>query len=153
MDKYEYRVKTEQMLEYMEKRQYKKAMEIADTIDWRRVKNASMLNNVSEIYEYNGEYQKSRDILFVAYDRSPGSRKIVYRLGILALKINDIEEASDCYEEFVKLAPKDPNQYILKYKILKARRAPVSEQIAALEDFKKAEYVDCLLYTSPSPRD
>ena len=139
MDKYEYRVKTEQMLEYMEKRQYKKAMEIADTIDWRRVKNASMLNNVSEIYEYNGEYQKSRDILFVAYDRSPGSRKIVYRLGILALKINDIEEASDCYEEFVKLAPKDPNQYILKYKILKARRAPVSEQIAALEDFKKAE--------------
>ena len=127
MDKYEYRVKTEQMLEYMEKRQYKKAMEIADTIDWRRVKNASMLNNVSEIYEYNGEYQKSRDILFVAYDRSPGSRKIVYRLGILALKINDIEEASDCYEEFVKLAPKDPNQYILKYKILKARRAPVSE--------------------------
>ena len=118
------------MLEYMEKRQYKKAMEIADTIDWRRVKNASMLNNVSEIYEYNGEYQKSRDILFVAYDRSPGSRKIVYRLGILALKFNDIEEASDCYEEFVKLSPKDPNQYILKYKILKARRAPVSEQIA-----------------------
>ena len=146
MDKYEYRVKTEQMLEYMEKKQYKKAMEIADTIDWRRVKNASMLNNVSEIYEYNGEYQKSRDILFVAYDRSPGSRKIVYRLGILALKINDIEEASDCYEEFVKLAPKDPNQYILKYKILKARREPVSEQIAALEDFKKAEYVEKWAY-------
>ena len=68
MDKYEYRVKTEQMLEYMEKKQYKKAMEIADTIDWRRVKNASMLNNVSEIYEYNGEYQKSRDVLFMAYD-------------------------------------------------------------------------------------
>mgnify|MGYP000081437340 CR=1 FL=1 len=104
------------------------------------------INNVSEIYEYNGEYQKSRDILFVAYDRSPGSRKIVYRLGILALKINDIEEASDCYEEFVKLAPKDPNQYILKYKILKARRAPVSEQIAALEDFKKAEYVEKWAY-------
>lgn len=146
MDKYEYRVKTEQMLEYMEKKQYKKAMEIADTIDWRRVKNASMLNNVSEIYEYNGEYQKSRDILFVAYDRSPGSRKIVYRLGILALKINDIEEASDCYEEFVKLAPKDPNQYILKYKILKARRAAVADQIAALEDFKKAEYVEKWAY-------
>lgn len=146
MDKYEYRVKTEQMLEYMENRQYKKAMEIADTIDWRRVKNASMLNNVSEIYEYNGEYQKSRDILFVAYDRSPGSRKIVYRLGTLALKINDVEEASDCYEEFVKLAPKDPNQYILKYKILKARRAPISEQIDALEDFKKAEYVEKWAY-------
>ena len=118
MDKYEYRVKTEQMLEYMEKKQYKKAMEIADTIDWRRVKNATMLNNVSEIYENNGEYQKSRDVLFMAYDRAPGSRKIVYRLGTLALKINDPDEASDCYEEFVKLAPKDPNQFILKYKIL-----------------------------------
>ena len=146
MDKYEYRVKTEQMLEYMEKKQYKKAMEIADTVDWRRVKNAAMLNTVSEIYESNGEYQKSRDILFVAYDRSPGSRKIVYRLGTLALKINDIEEASDCYEEFVKLAPKDPNQYILKYKILKVQKAPYEEQIAALEDFKKSEYVEKWAY-------
>ena len=87
MDKYEYRVKTEQMLEYAEGKQYKKAMEIADTIDWRRVKNASMLNTVSEIYEFNGEFQKSRDILFVAYDRAPGSRKIIYRLGLLALGI------------------------------------------------------------------
>ena len=134
------------MLEYMEKKQYKKAMEIADTVDWRRVKNAAMLNTVSEIYESNGEYQKSRDILFVAYDRSPGSRKIVYRLGTLALKINDIEEASDCYEEFVKLAPKDPNQYILKYKILKVQKAPYEEQIAALEDFKKSEYVEKWAY-------
>ena len=146
MDKYEYKVKTEQMLEHMEQKQYKKAMEIADTIDWRRVKNASMLNTVSEIYEYNGEFQKSRDILFVAFDRSPGSRKIVYRLGTLALKIDDIEEASDCYEEFVKLAPKDPNQFILKYKILKAQGAPLTEQIAALEDFKKAEYVEKWAY-------
>ena len=146
MDKYEYRVKTEQMLEYMENRQYKKAMEIADTIDWRRVKNATMLNTVSEIYEYCGEFQKSRDILFVAFDRSPNSRKIVYRLGTLALKINDIDEASDCYEEFVKLAPKDSNQYILKYRILRARRAPLSDQIAALEDFKKAEYVEKWAY-------
>ena len=146
MDKYEYRVKTEQMLEHMEQKQYKKAMEIADTIDWRRVKNASMLNTVSEIYEYNGEFQKSRDILFVAFDRSPGSRKIVYRLGTLALKIDDIEEASDCYEEFVKLAPKDPNQFILKYKILKTQGAPLTEQITALEDFKKAEYVEKWAY-------
>ena len=146
MDKYEYRVKTEQMLEYMDKKQYKKAMEIADTIDWRRVKNVSMLNMVSEIYEYNGEFQKSRDILFVAFDRAPGSRKIVYRLGNLALKIEDFEEASDCYEEFVKLAPKDPNQYILKYKILRAQGAPLEEQIHAMEDFKKAEYVEKWAY-------
>ena len=146
MDKYEYRVKTEQMLEHMEKRQYKKAMEIADTIDWRRVKNASMLNTVSEIYEFNGEFQKSSNILDLAYDRSPGSRKIVYRLGTLALKLGDAEMASECYEEFIKLAPKDPNQFILKYKILKARRAPVQEQIDALEEFKKSEYVEKWAY-------
>lgn len=146
MDKYEYRVKTEQMLEYAEEKQYKKAMEIADTIDWRRVKNPSMLNTVSEIYEYNGEFQKSRDILFVAYDRAPESRKVIYRLGLLALKINDTDEASDCYEEFVKVAPKDPNQYILKYKILKVQNAPYTEQISALEDFKKAEYVEKWAY-------
>ena len=146
MDKYEYRVKTEQMLDHMEKKQYKKAMEIADTIDWRRVKSTSMLNTVSEIYELCGETQKSRDILFMAFDRAPGSRKIIYRLGLLALKLNDVEEASDCYEEFVKAAPKDPNQHILKYKILKAQKAPLTEQIAALEDFKKAEYVEKWAY-------
>ena len=146
MDKYEYRVKTEQMLEHMERKRYKKAMEIADTIDGRRVKNPAMLNSVSEIYEFNGEYQKSRDVLFVAYDRAPNSRKTIYRLGTLALRLNDVDEASDCYEEFVKLAPKDPNQYILKYKILKARRAPLSEQIDALEEFKKAEYIEKWAY-------
>ena len=121
-------------------------MEIADTVDWRRVKNPQMLNTVSEIYENNGEFQKSRDILYMAFDRSPNSKKTVYRLGTLALKVNDTEEASDCYEEFVKLAPKDPNQYILKYKILKAQNAPVTERIAALQDFKKAEYIEKWAY-------
>ena len=146
MDKYEYRVKTEQLLEYTEHKEYRKAMEIADTIDWRRVKSTSMLNTVSEIYEYCGEYKKSRDILFMAFDRAPGSRKIVYRLGTLALKVNDPDEASDCYEEFVKLAPKDPNQYILKYKIQKAQGAPLQEQIETLEEFKKAEYIEKWAY-------
>ena len=146
MDKYEYRVKTEQMLDHLEKKEYQKAMDIAESIDWRRVKNASMLNTVSEIYEYNGEFKKGRDILFLAFDRAPGSRKIVYRLGTLALKIKDIREATDCYEEFVKLAPKDPNQYILKYKILRTQEAALSDQIAALEEFKKAEYIEKWAY-------
>lgn len=146
MDKYEYRVKTEQMLEYVNKKAYDKAMEIADTIDWRKVKNIPMLNSVSEIYEVNGEYQKSRDVLFIAYDRAPSSRKIVYRLGILALKMNDISEAMDCYEEFIGVAPKDPNQFILRYKILKAQKAPVEQQIDALEEFKKAEYIEKWAY-------
>ena len=146
LDKYEYREKTEQMMKYVQTRSYDKAKEIADTIDWKRVKNASMLCTVSEIYEYTGEYQKSREILFTAYDRSPGSRKIVYRLGTLALRLGETEEALDCYDEFVSMAPKDPNQYILKYKILKAQNAPIKEQIHVLEEFKKAEYIEKWAY-------
>lgn len=146
MDKYEYRVKTEQMLEYMEQKAYGKAMEIADTIDWRKVKNASMLCSVSEIYEQNEKYEKSRDVLFIAYDRTPGSRKIIYWLGILALKLGEPSEAMDCYEEFVSVAPKDPNQYILRYKILKAQNAPITQQIEVLEEFKKAEYIEKWAY-------
>lgn len=146
MDKYEYRVKTEQMLEYMEQKAYGKAMEIADMIDWRKVKNASMLCSVSEIYEQNEKYEKSRDVLFIAYDRTPGSRKIIYRLGILALKLGEPSEAMDCYEEFVSVAPKDPNQYILRYKILKAQNAPITQQIEVLEEFKKAEYIEKWAY-------
>ena len=130
----------------MEQKSYKKAMEIADSIDWRKAKNAAMLCTASEIYEYNGEYEKSREILFIAYDRAPGSRKIVYRLGTLALKLNDVREATDCYEEFIAMAPKDPNQYILRYKILKSQNAPLSQQIEALEEFKKAEYVEKWAY-------
>ena len=142
MDKHEYRVKTEKMLEYMSQKSYKQAMDIADMIDWRKVKNVSMLSAVSEIYEANKEYQKSRDVLFLAYDRSPDSRKVIYRLGTLALKLGDVKEAVDCYEEFVALAPKDPNRYVFKYKILKSQNAPLEEQIEVLEEFKKVEYVE-----------
>ena len=112
MDKYEYRAKTEQMLAYAEQKSYQKAMSIADTIDWRKVKNTAMLSTVSEIYENAGELGKARDTLFIAYDKAPSSRKVVYRLGIISLKLGHFDEAADCYEEFVKLAPKDPNQYI-----------------------------------------
>ena len=146
MDKYEYRAKTEQMLAYAEQKSYQKAMSIADTIDWRKVKNTAMLSTVSEIYENAGELGKARDTLFIAYDKAPSSRKVVYRLGIISLKLGHFDEAADCYEEFVKLAPKDPNQYILRYKILKAQKAPVKEQIEALEDFKHSEYVEQWAY-------
>ena len=146
MDKYEYRAKTEQMLAYAEQKSYQKAMSIADTIDWRKVKNTAMLSTVSEIYENAGELGKARDTLFIAYDKAPSSRKVVYRLGIISLKLGHFDEAADCYEEFVKLAPKDPNQYILRYKILKAQKAPIKEQIEALEDFKHSEYVEKWAY-------
>lgn len=142
LDKQEYRLKTEQMLGFLQNKSYGKALEIAESIDWGKVKNVSTLCTVSEIYEYCGEFQKSRDILFLAYDRAPDSRKIVYRLGTLALKLNQLKEASDCYDEFVALAPKDPNRFIFKYKLLKAKNAPLEEQIEALEEFKKVEYVE-----------
>lgn len=146
LDKYEYRVRTEQMLEYMKEKSYKKAMEVAESLDWKKVKNVPMLCTVSEIYEYNKEYGKSRDVLFLAYDRAPESRKIVYRLGTLALKLGNLKEAQDCYQEFTELAPKDPNGYIFKYKILKHQKAPIEQQIAVLEEFKKLEYVEKWAY-------
>lgn len=142
MDKHEYRQKTEQMLMCLENKSYAAALEIAESIDWRKVKNVAVLCAVSEVYEYNGEYQKSRDILFLAYDRQPDSKKIIYRLGTLALKMGEVKEASDCYEEFMEVAPNDPNRFIFKYKILKSKNAPLEEQIAVLEEFKKAEYVE-----------
>ena len=142
MDKQEFRLKTEQMFEYMKQKSYKEALDIAEAMDWKKVKNVAVLNAVSEVYEANEEYQKSRDILFLAYDRAPESKKIIYRLGTLALKMGELKEAMDCYEEFMALAPKDPNGYIFKYKILKAKNAPLEEQIAVLEDFKKVEYIE-----------
>ena len=142
MDKQEFRLKTEQMFEYMKKKSYKEALAIAESMDWKKVKNVSVLNAVSEVYEANGEFQKSRDILFLAYDRAPESKKVIYRLGTLALKMGDFKEAMDCYEEFMTMAPKDPNGFIFKYKLLKAQNAPLEEQIAVLEDFKKVEYVE-----------
>ncbi len=142
MDKHEYRLKTEQMLQHLANKSYEEALNIAESIDWKKVKNAAVLCAVSEIYEYSGDYEKSRDVLFMAYDRSPDSRKIIYRLGTLALKMGDLKEAADCYEEFVAIAPKDPNCHIFKYKILKSKNAPIEEQIAALEEFKKVEYVE-----------
>lgn len=142
MDKNEYREKTEQMLECIKQKNYQEAVEIAESIDWKKVKNVALLCTASEIYEYSGDYQKSQELLMNAYERSPESRKIVYRLGALALKLDDIKEATACYEEFVELAPKDPNQYILRYKILKKQGAPLAKQIEALEEFKKTEYVE-----------
>ena len=146
MDKNEFREKTEQMLECIKQKRYADAVEIANDIDWKKVKNVTMLCAASEVFEYSGDYEKSQDILMSAYDKSPESRKIVYRLGSLALKLDDIQEATACYEEFVELAPKDPNQYILKYKILRKQGESVAKQIEALEEFKKVEYVEKWAY-------
>ncbi len=142
MDKYEYKEKTEQMLELMENGSYRKAAEVADTIDWKRVRNASMLTSVSDIYEKARDYQKSYEILNLAYRRAEGSRKIISRLCTLALKTGNVDEAIDYYDDFIQTAPKDPSQYILRYQILRAQRAPIEQQIEALEEYKKSEYIE-----------
>jgi len=142
VDKYEYKLKTEEMLELMEDGEYRKAAAAADLIDWKRVRNAGMLMNVSDIYEKTKEYQKSYDVMNLAYRRSEGSRKVIYKLCSLAIKTKNIDEAIDYYDEFIQIAPKDPNRHILRYQILRAQRAPIEQQIEALEEFKKAEYIE-----------
>ncbi len=142
VDKYEYKLKTEQMLELMENGSYRQAAEIADQIEWKRVRNVTMLINVSDIYEKNKEYQKSYDVLSIAYHRAEGSRKVIYHLCTLAIKTGNVDEAIDYYDDFMQIAPKDPNQFILRYQILRAQRAPIEQQIEALEEFKKSEYIE-----------
>ena len=142
VDKYEYKLKTEQMLELMENGSYRQAAEIADQIEWKRVRNVTMLINVSDIYEKNREYQKSYDVLSIAYHRAEGSRKVIYHLCTLAIKTGNVDEAIDYYDDFMQIAPKDPNQFILRYQILRAQRAPIEQQIEALEEFKKSEYIE-----------
>ena len=142
VDKYEYKEKTEQMLELMEHGSYRKAAEVADEIDWKRVRNASMLTSVSDIYEKARDYQKSYEILNLAHRRAEGSRKIISRLCTLAVKTGNVDEAIDYYDDFIQAAPKDPNQYILRYQILRAQRAPIEQQIEALEEYKKSEYIE-----------
>ena len=142
MVKYDYKLETEQMLDLVENGSYKKAAEIADAIDWKRVRNAAMLTNVSDIYEKNKEYEKSYNVLNLAYHRAEGSRKIISKLCTLALKTGNVDEAIDFYDDFMQIAPKDPNQYILRYQILRAQRAPIEQQIEALEEYKKSEYIE-----------
>ena len=146
MDKYEYKLRTEQMLKLMEEGSFSRAADVADSIDWNRVRNATMLTNVSDIYEKNNELQKSYNVLNIAYQRASGSRKVIYRLCTLALKTANLDEALDFYDDFVEIAPKDPNQYILRYEILRARNAPIEQQIEALEKYKQEDYVEKWAY-------
>lgn len=142
MDKNEWLESTEQMLTFMKEKQFQKALEVAESIEWKKVKNTVVLCAASELYEYNKNYDKSRELLLAAYERSPESKKVLYRLSSLALKMGDVKEATECYEEFIGLAPKDPNQHILRYKILAQQEAPIEQQIEALENFKQIEYVE-----------
>ena len=140
MDKYEYRVRVEQIKTLLEKHEYVEAMNIADTVDWRRVKSVSMLCTVSEIYKINRKYEESRDILLLAYERYPGGRMIVYALCELSIKMEDYVQAIEYMKEFVQVAPRDTGIYILRYKLYEAQEVPLEERIEVLEEFKKRDY-------------
>lgn len=140
MDKYEYQVCTEQIKSLIAEKRFAEAMDLADTIDWRRVRSVSMLCTVSEIYKINKRYEDARDILLLAYERHPTGRDIIYALCELAIKTNDIVQAIECYKEFVAIAPSDPDSYVLLYKIYKAQDVSLEEQIDILEELKSKDY-------------
>ena len=142
LDKEEFRIKLEEINRLVEKKNYKDAMEVVDSIDWRRVKNVHTLCVVGEIYAANKRYDDSREIFLLAYHRAPIGRNILYRLIEVSLKMKDIDEAMEYYDEFLEVAPNDSTQYVLKYKIRKAEQAPLEEQIRILEDYKEKEFTE-----------
>lgn len=140
MDKYEYKLRAEEIKDMISRKEYAEAMAIADTIDWRRVKNVSMLTMVSDLYKINRKYDVSRDMLLLAYDRHPGGRTIVYSLCELSIKLGEFVQAVEYYKEFVRVAPNDSGRFILKYKLYDAQEVSLEERIHVLEEFKEADY-------------
>lgn len=146
MDKYEYNLKLEEITRLVEQENYEDAVDIADTIDWRRVRNVRTLCMVSEIYEANGRLEDSRDILTRAYRKSQAVRSILFRLTEISIKLRDFDDAADYYSEFVSAAPHDNSRYLLKYMIYKGRGASLEDQIEILEEYNQKEYTEKYAY-------
>ena len=142
LDKYEYNLKLDQIKNLCAEERYEEAAEIADTINWNKVKNVNALVKVGEVFEKAERYQESHDVLLMAYDRSPIGRMIIYRLAEVAIKMKNFTGAQEYYDEFVKIAPHDSLRYVLKYHMKKAQDAPYDELIAILEEFKEQEYIE-----------
>ncbi len=140
MDKYEYKIKEDEIKELIKMQEFEEAAEVADTIDWRRVKSVKILCIVSDVYKKLRRYEDSRDMLLLAYDRHPGGRTIVYSLCELAIKMGDTGQALEYCKEFIQLAPKDPGRYILQYKLYEAQEVRLEERITVLEELKKRDY-------------
>lgn len=140
MDKYEYKVRAEEIKDLISKGDYAQAAEIADTIDWRRVKSVMMLCTISDLYKINRRYEDARDMLLLAYERRPGGRNICYSLCELSIKTGEFVQAMEYYREFVQVAPKDPGRYILQYKLYSDQDVSLEERIAVLEELKKRDY-------------
>lgn len=146
MDKNEYRAKLEEISQLVDKQDYKGALKIVDTIDWRRVRSARTLCMVGEIYEANKRYEDSRKLLLLAHQRAPIGKTVIYRLVELSIKMGEFDEALNYYKKFVEISPNDNSRYILKYKIYRARRSPIEEQIEILQDYKSREYTERWAY-------
>ena len=140
MDKSEYKLRAEEIKELISNGEYAQAAEIADTIDWRRVKSVMMLCTISDLYKINRRYEDARDMLLLAYERRPGGRTICYSLCELSIKMEEYVQAIEYYKEFVQVAPKDPGRYILQYKLYEAQDVSLEERIAVLEELKKRDY-------------
>ena len=140
MDKYEYKVRSEEIKDLIGKKKFAEAMKIADTIDWRRVKSVNMLCTISDLYKLNRRYEESREILQMAYEKHPGGRMIVYSLCELSIKLDDVVAAVEYYKEFVQIAPRDNGRYVLQYKLYEAQEVSLEERIAVLEELKHREY-------------
>ena len=146
MDKYEFNIKVEQMRKMVARGDYETAMKIADTIDWKKVRNANLLSMVATIYEKNHEYLDAKDILLLAYERAPIGKRLLYKLTDLALKEGNVDEAESYYREFCKLTGDDPRQDLLRYKILRERKAPLEQQIHSLESYTSKELDEKWMY-------
>ena len=142
LDKEEFRIKLEEINRLVEKKNYKDAMEVVDSIDWRRVKNVRTLCVVGEIYAANKRYEDSKEIFLLAYHRAPIGKNILYRLIEVSLRMKDIQEAEEFYEEFLEIAPNDSTRYILNYKIGKEKQVPLDQQIRILEEYKEKEFTE-----------
>lgn len=140
MDKYEYKIRAEEIKNLVASKKYEEAMKIADTIDWRRVKSIMMLTIVSDVYKVNRRFEDSKAVLLLAYDRHPGGRTIVYSLCELSIKMEEFVQAWEYYKEFVQIAPKDTGRFILQYKLYEAQEVSIEERISVLEEFKKRDY-------------
>ena len=140
MDKYEYRIRAEEINALIEQKDYIQAVKIADTIDWRRVRSVVMLCKVSELYKINRRYEESKEVLLLAYDLQPGSRKIVYSLCELSIKLEETVQAVEYYKEFIQIAPRDTGRFILQYRLYEAQDVSLEERIAVLEEYKKRDY-------------
>lgn len=140
MDKSEYKLRAEEIKDLISRGEYVQAAEIADTIDWRRVKSVMMLCTISDLYKINRRYEDARDMLLLAYERRPGGRTICYSLCELSIKMEEYVQAIEYYKEFVQVAPKDPGRYILQYKLYEAQDVSLEERIAVLEELKKRDY-------------